>query len=159
MASPVPKVWTIGELAAVRSLLCRIIGIQKNLLGINLYTVEFVDSKHVDVVYKQELSDTGLDQLFANDEELSTVTVDPSFLECTNSDDVKPAPVQNKGRHVQLSEEDILDIANSRLSKNTEEQTRWAICLYKGIYMYSLKKLFYTVSCIKFVGKGCIAIC
>ena len=153
-----PKVWSIGELAVVRTLLCRIIGIQKNLLGVNLYTVEFVDSKNVDVVYKQELSETGLEKLFADDQELAftTLTVDPSLLECTNSHDVKPDPVQNKGRHVKLSEEDIVDIANSRLSKNTEEQTRWAVRLYKGTCIFIvLCKFIHKIIVYCFMYKIC----
>ena len=39
-------------------------------------------------------------------------------------------------RHVEMSQEEIDDIAKRRLCENTDKQTRWAITLLRGTYMY-----------------------
>ena len=41
-------------------------------------------------------------------------------------------PKEAVGRHAALTENDLTDLANQRLSERTTSQTRWAVALFRG---------------------------
>ena len=162
MAEIGQKEWNKGDLLMCRGLLAILVDIQDSPLGFHMYRVQFVDSGDVNVVSKHLLHEIEVVDAFLDDEQWDTGTVcasdvSPVGYTCTGpllniadedsctivastcndvagiaatSTDV--AGVASTSRHCHLTEEEIDSVAQSRLSTHTDNQTRWAVRLFKG---------------------------
>lgn len=154
MAEIVRKTWSKGELLMCRGLLCTLVDIERSPLGFNLYRIQFVDSGEFDVVANHLLSEIEIvDTLFSDnveeDWDVGTVSASDVVTVATTSvshqlgvqgDQSESmsvlfggmAPSASKSRHCHLTDAEIDDVAKSRLSIHTENQTKWAVNLFKG---------------------------
>ena len=131
MAGINPKQWKVGQMCTVRSLLATIENIVPSMLGICMYEVKFVDSGHIDTVPKHMLQEIeGFDE---EDESSFLANVDALPEEICASDSTRGCKPTQYSRFLHVSEEDIDEVAKSRLSKHTEYQTSWAVNLFKGM--------------------------
>ena len=133
------------EMAMCRGLLCYIQKIKPSpVMGIQLYEVKFAISGDVDTVQKhmlQEMDDVCEDEVLLAPEVVNDLMNDEMLdvPEMVASDCIQTCtslPVDNvpavSSRYARLTEEQIDDVAKSRLSVHTEKQTRWAVRLFKG---------------------------
>ena len=125
MDLPAPKIWKVGNVCTCRTLTCCIEDITKSSLGTNIYKIKFVDSGDVDHVPKHMLHP--IDGFEEDDDDDFVPSVNIPVENICASDKEK-----NYDRYLNLIEEEIDDISKSRLSKHTEKQTKWAVCLFKG---------------------------
>lgn len=154
MAGISVKHWQIGELLVCRGLLCILVDVVKNPIGFNMYRIQFVDSGEYDVVAKHALSEIEVDDVMFSEtvsEEWDTdITASDvvtgsgpaickglSQLQSEGDEDnpkcnVIPLASTSKTRHCYLNEEEINEVAKSRLSLHTENQTKWSVRLFKG---------------------------
>ena len=122
------KVWKVGNLCTVQSLTATIEEIVPSVLGISMFKVRFVDSSYTDVVPKHSLHEI---DGFDSDDDFA-VNLDIPEQICA-SDSARSAQPTQYGRFLNVSEEEIDNVARSRLSQHTEYQTRWAVNLFKGM--------------------------
>ena len=129
MASPV--VYSINELVAYKEKLCLIQGITKTIHGFNTYHLEDIESDKVYVAHKHELTKATevitLDQDFGEEFELQ-IPVPPILV--APKTEAPAAPKSN--RFLDLREEQVDAIADSRTAKNTNIQTKWGLNVFKG---------------------------
>ena len=141
MAAIQPKVWKVGNCCTVHSLMATIEEIVPSVLGICMYKVRFVDSRDTDVVPKHSLHEI---EGFDSDEDFS-VNMDIPEQICA-SDSARSSEPTQYARFLNVSEEDIDNVARSRLSQRTEYQTGWAVNLFKGRIVYNV-----TIACFTFI--------
>ena len=144
---PVPDQYDVGEMVVYKGALYRIDNIQRTHLGYQCYTIRnptngefFHVPKHVlskPLVQDILLHDVNWDESF--DELLSGVPFNDSAPLSTDSIKVEPpaTTVQSASstRHATLDEAAIDDIAKARISCNSEKQTKWAVSLFKGVFL------------------------
>ena len=133
-----PKVFHVGNVLLHNTLMCTVTQIERTPMGFHRYHIRYVESGHINVVPKHELRTI---EGFDNDDmpemqwdtpilEVNPCTeVNPGVKPCT---DVNPTASTSCKRFVTLTEEQLDGVAQERISRNTENQTKWAIKLFRG---------------------------
>lgn len=130
-ADKMAKVWDIGDILLLDKEICVLIAVIPSSIGYNMYRVQSLDSGEFKTVHKHQLSEVLVEDfgevLEADwDTSLECIVPEAPYTEVTEVE------VKNPDRFAKMSEDELDDVAKSRLSLNTENQTRWAVRLYRG---------------------------
>lgn len=147
------KQWEIGDMVMLQQELCVLTGVSASPMGYKLYRVQSLDTGEFKTVHKHELSELVLEDLVDGLVTEWDTNVDSSVAGVPEVA-VPVVEVKNPGRFADMSDAQLDDVAKSRLSVNTENQTRWAVRLYKGkclcecTLVYVVKNVYFLVPCI-----------
>jgi hypothetical protein len=141
-----PIQYNSGDLVIHNGQLCIVRNVEKTRLGFNSYLLNNVESGDEFWAPKHSL------EMFSVGDEAPIlevdwdipVKVDPGDVDVqiVNADQpLTNVDVTDKStRYVELTEDDMDEVARQRLSHNTEYQTRWYVNLLKGTLMKCNKK-------------------
>jgi hypothetical protein len=127
-----PVVYSGGDLVVFSGKLCVVQDITPVPLGFNRYSVSNVETGELYSAQKHQLEKFMLD----DDAEVLEVSWDEPIVLDSDHTLSLPEPavsaVPSTSRHAVLSDKELDLVANQRLALNTENQTKWAVNLFKG---------------------------
>jgi hypothetical protein len=137
MAQSGPKTWEIGEFVIYKGEICVLTNVENTILGCKHYTVQNFDSGKQYTVYKHQLSEPNIQELQLGDIpdtewEVSLKDDCEKVISIGNNEEEQE---KRNIRHAILSDSEIDNVARARLSIHTENQTRWAVRLFRGKYI------------------------
>jgi hypothetical protein len=125
--------YKVGDLVLYKSNLSVVTNINFTNLGFNMYQIADVVSGEQWQVAKHHIEAfVGEDCETEVDWDVPLVVDVPDCDVSNKSASVNIAPSASGGRHVLLTDAEIDDVARQRLSVHTENQTKWAVNLFKG---------------------------
>jgi hypothetical protein len=122
------KKWEIGDIMLCKGELCVLTAIMDTPMGFSQYRIQSLDSGTFQTVNKHELQEIVVEDMDVGSDWDSRID---HLGGVANAGESVSLPV-NPERYATMSEEDLDEVAKSRLSGNTESQTRWAVRLFKG---------------------------
>ena len=131
MATPVK--YCVGETVYCGDILCKIENILHTNLGFNKYQVCDVQTGERWTVTKENLEKFTMDE----NEEIGWDAVyqpeqQPEYEEIIEHQKNEDIHQQIQSRHAVMTDCEIDQVARERLSRNTEQQTKWSVNLFKG---------------------------
>ena len=144
MASASPENFAIGDWVVCRGELCKVVDIQATHLGYRSFCVQNFDTGVLKNVSKHELIKAVLQDITLLkedwDEDIPEFVLDtpvrPATATATTATATATAATVTSSRHAVLHDSEIDDIAKARLSHNSEKQTKWAVALLRGKYVF-----------------------
>ena len=139
-----------GQVVLLNTLLCIIEDIELSAIGYREFHIMYVDSRVRRVVPKHELSP--VEGLYLKD--IPEMAWDTVIALPAEPSEVKQHQ-ENITRHASVSSEQLDEIAAERLSKNTEQQTRWAVNIFRGNYkiFFKIYNIFFSMLQMDFLPK------
>ena len=119
---------------------CVILEIKKSGLGYNKYKLWNIDSGDTIVttkenITKNDLETLGFDEEFTDSENVGTVDTATFDIGIDNLIGLSEEVPQQKKRHSELETAELDSIAAANNERNTTYSTKWAVNLFKGLFL------------------------
>ena len=133
MPSSTPETVYVGQYVAHNGSIYVITNIEATALGYRSYHIENIEKNEVLFVGKHAIYPTHMEEIDHNEFDYDTEVFNniPTETE-ENVTELKKEVKTNNSRYVDVTNEEIDQIAKARISENSEKQTKWAVSLFKG---------------------------
>ena len=143
MASSTPETFYVGQYVDHKGGIFVINNIEDTPLGYRRYVIQNVETNDVLCVPKHAIYPTHMEEVDENEFNWDTdvFNINPQHAETEeNVIELKEEVPTKKSRYVDVTNEEIDEIAKARISTNSDKQTKWAVSLFKGKKKFFNKK-------------------